>query len=77
MLKYSSSLISFLILPIFKINNKRTKIWPIKAFVEATPTSGPTWIGKTKSDNLDKVLSVTLTIAHVFAPFFYKNLVPQ
>jgi len=24
------------------MNNKRTKICPVKAFVEATPTSGPT-----------------------------------
>ena len=38
--------------------------------VEATPISGPAWIGKTKSEDLAIELSTTFTIEHVFTAFF-------
>ena len=42
----------------------------MKALVEATPISGPAWIGKTKSEDLAIELSITLTIEQVFTLFF-------
>ena len=42
----------------------------MKAFVEATPISGPACIGKTQSEFLAIELSTTLTIEQVFTPFF-------
>ena len=38
--------------------------------VEATPISGPAWIGKTKSEFLAIVLSTTFTTEQVFTLFF-------
>ena len=55
---------------IFVHNKYNTSIWPKKAFVEATPISGPQWIGKTKSASLAIELSTTFTIAHVLTSFF-------
>ena len=43
---------------------------PKKAFVEATPISGPAWIGKTQSEFLAIVLSTTFTIEQVLTLFF-------
>ena len=48
----------------------KTINWPKKAFVEATPISGPAWIGKTQSEFLAIVLSITFTIEQVLALFF-------
>ena len=42
----------------------------MKALVEATPISGPAWIGKTKSESLAIELSTTLTTEQVFTLFF-------
>ena len=42
----------------------------MKAFVDATPISGPACIGKTKSDDLAIELSTTFTIEQVFILFF-------
>ena len=38
--------------------------------VEATPISGPAWIGKTKSEDLAIELSTTFTMEHVLTLFF-------
>ncbi len=38
--------------------------------VDATPISGPAWIGKTKSASLAIELSTTLTIPQVLILFF-------
>ena len=50
-------------------NKYKTNICPKNAFVEATPTSGPQCIGKTKSASLAIELSTTFTIAHVLTLF--------
>ena len=42
----------------------------MNALVDATPISGPAWIGKTKSESLAIELSTTLTIPQVFTLFF-------
>ncbi len=47
----------------------KTSIWPRKALVEATPISGPQWIGKTKLESLAIELSITFTTAQVFILF--------
>ena len=48
----------------------KTINWPKNALVEATPISGPAWIGKTQSEFLAIVLSTTLTIEQVLTLFF-------
>ena len=47
----------------------------VNAFVEATPISGPAFIGKIKSDSLAIELSITLTIEIIFftLPFTFLN----
>ena len=62
--------ISLLIWASFKLKIKRTNNCPKNAFVDATPISGPAWIGKTQSEFLAIVLSTTFTIEHVFTLFF-------
>ena len=42
---------------------------PKKAFVEATPISGPQCIGKTNFESLAIELSTTFTTEHVFILF--------
>ena len=42
----------------------------MKAFVDATPISGPAWIGKTKSEDLAIELSTALTTEQVLTLFF-------
>ncbi len=46
----------------------RTASWQVKAFVEATPISGPARIGNTASDSRAMVDSLTLTTAPIFRP---------
>jgi hypothetical protein len=41
--------------------------------VDATPTSGPAWIGKTQSEFLAIVLSTTFTIEQVLTLFFLQS----
>ena len=60
----------FVINESFKVNMYNTSICPKKAFVEATPISGPQWVGNTKFASRAIELSITLTIAHVFILFF-------
>ena len=45
-----------------------TETWAVKALVEATPISGPQWIGQTTSASRAIVDSVALTMAAVFIP---------
>ena len=50
----------------------------VNAFVEATPISGPAFIGRIKSDSLAIELSITLTIEIIFftLPFTFLNAAP-
>ena len=46
----------------------KTTSWQVKAFVDATPISGPACVGKTTSASLAIALSGTLTIAATCCP---------
>ena len=48
----------------------------MNAFVEATPISGPAKVNIFSSDNLEILLSKTLTIEIVFSPFFLASSRP-
>ena len=48
----------------------KTISWPRNAFVDATPISGPACIGRTQSEFLAIVLSITLITEHVLTLFF-------
>ncbi len=74
----SSSAISFncfpdnvpLLFAIIKVINASDISWQVKAFVEATPISGPACIYVPASTSLAIVLPITLTIPIVVAPSF-------
>ena len=48
--------------PIEQISRARETSWVVKAFVLATPISGPAWVKKVKSDNLVRLDSAELEI---------------
>ena len=50
------------------VNAASTASWVVKAFVEATPISGPARVGKTTSASRAIVLSGWLTMAMIFWP---------
>ena len=60
------------LLPCWRLSTNRAKTdnWEVKAFVEATPISGPAKVGKIKSLNLAIELFKTFTIDIVKILFF-------
>ncbi|CAN5468039.1 hypothetical protein BH10PSE5_BH10PSE5_29680 [soil metagenome] len=49
-----------------------TLTWDVKALVEATPISGPQWIGQTTSTSRAMVESTALTTAALFIPLAWQ-----
>src|SRR3546814_4444596 len=46
-----------------------TPSWQVKALVEATPISGPAWVGSTRSASRAMEEEATFTTTAVFCPF--------
>ena len=56
----------------WRLNRNRIANWQVKAFVEATPISGPAFIGRQKVDSLAIELSSLLTIEIILLVNFFE-----